>query len=128
MKRIRGLFIIMIILGVFTTILINESGRDTPYKRRVHEEYIKPFVDAKLNSVIISTRRTDLDLENFLGRRSQQFCCRDYATNVVDCFDTGLSEPILIGDTIRKRAGENRFRLSRKGYYYESYPIDSNKP
>lgn len=128
MKRWQAYLIVLGLLSLFLIIIVTESQRDTPTRRHIREEFIKPFVEAEIYGVITKVRRTDKDLKNVLsGRRSQEFYYFDLNENWEKHFDTGLNEPIQVGDTIRKDKGANRFSLTRKGrgMFYISYPIDS---
>lgn len=129
MKKIKGFLVVFGILAFFLILLITESNRDTPARRQIRKDYIDPFVEAQLYGVITQVRRTDLDLTNVLsGRRSQRFTYFDFDQQQNKNFETGLDEPLLLGDTIRKNKGENHFTLSGHGRTYESYRIDSKRP
>lgn len=125
MSKWHQRFIAAGLMGLFVTLLICQGKRDTPFSRRIDQQYIQPFIDAQLSGIVIKVRNKSLDLENIVsGRKAKEFISQDLSTYKLSRYEVGWDEPVQVGDTIRKNSGQNWFLLSRQnGRLYHSHPI-----
>lgn len=130
MKRWQAYVLLLTGMGLFILFLIWQSEKETPAGKRSHTKYIEPLVQAELNGVVVDVSRANFDFDNFTDlSRMLQFDYLDIRTNARGRLHTRNTEPIQVGDTIRKRAGENQFSLTRRGKSgsYVSDRIDLKK-
>ena len=109
-------------LGLFLLVLFTQGRKETPFSRRIYQQYKKPFIDAELNGVIIDVRSKASDLENIVyWRNAKEIIYRDLQTAGESRYEVDWNEPVHVGDTIRKEKGQNGFSLFRvNGRVYQS--------